>query len=211
MRILVIGATKGIGAATVREGLARGHTIRAFARSADKMTLETGLEPVRGDARSTDDLKRALAGVEAVIYALGADHNLAMIFGKVTVFSKSTEALLPAMAEAGVRRLVAVTGFGASESRAAMSAVERAGHWALLGRAYDDKTRQEALVRASDLDWTLVRPVILTNGRKGDGYKTLTDPASWRNGLIARTEVAEFVVRITETPGYIHQAVVLTR
>lgn len=211
MRLLVIGATKGIGAAVRDEALARGHSVRAFARSADQLAARDGLEPWAGDATRADQLTEAVTGCDAVISALGVDHNLAMLWKEVTLFSRSTSQLLQAMGSAGVRRLVAVTGFGSGDSKAAMSSLERAGHWALLGRPYADKDRQEALIRDSETDWTLVRPVILTNGPKSGTYRVLSDPKTWRNGLISRADVADFVVAEVETGAHRRQAVVLAR
>jgi uncharacterized protein YbjT (DUF2867 family) len=133
-----------------------------------------------------------------------------MLWREVTLFSEATAILLPAMQTAGVRRLVAITGFGAGDSRAAMSRPERFGHRLLLGKPYADKDRQEAMLTASDLDWTIVRPTILTN-RPGRGrYTVLAEPGDWRNGLISRADVARFVVDEIEAGDYLQRAVVVT-
>ena len=192
--ILVLGATSGIGAATVDEALDRGLPVRGFARGAAAMTPRAGLETVAGDARSPEDLMRALDGAGAVIHALGVRERPAMIWHHERLFSASTEALIAAMTRAGLARAIFVTGFGAGRSRAAMSALERLGHDAILGRVYADKTRQEALITESALDWTIARPVILTNGARTGRVRVLRDPATWRNGLVSRRDVATYLV-----------------
>lgn len=211
MTLLVIGATSGIGAATVREALDRGIPVRAFARSAGDMTPEPGLEPFPGDALDQDDVARALPGADAVIVALGIKESLAMLWQEVTLFSDATRILLPAMQTAGVRRLLAVTGFGAGRSRQAMSLPERVGHKAILGKPYADKDRQEEMIRASDLDWTIVRPTILTNGRCTGRYRVLADPETWRNGLISRADVAVYLVDAATDALNVREDVVLAR
>ena len=211
MRILVLGGTSGIGAATVERALADGHEVRAFARGADKLEPRPGLERMAGDATSEADLRGALQGMDAVVYAIGLGRATARFYAPVTLFSETTEALLHAMAEVGPRRLVVVTGFGAGDSRQAMSTIEQMGHRAILGRAYADKDRQEEMVRGSGLDWTLVRPVILTHGAASGRYKVLSDPATWRNGLIPRADVADYLVRACAEDLDLHRAVVLTR
>jgi uncharacterized protein YbjT (DUF2867 family) len=110
---------------------------------------------------------------------------------------------------AGIRRLVAVTGFGAGDSRARLSLPERAVHRLLLGPAYDDKDRQEVLIRGSGLDWLIVRPTILTNGPRTGRYRVLVEPGSWRNGLISRADVADFLVREAAEPSLSQVAPVL--
>ncbi|MFO7856325.1 MAG: SDR family oxidoreductase [Paracoccaceae bacterium] len=209
--ILILGASRGIGAAAVEVALARGHAVRAFARSPEALKIEdTRLTRYAGDARSPDALRPAVAGADAVIYALGTPGTARGPFGpRVTLHSEATRALIDVMREAGVRRLVAVTGYGAGESRLAMSLLERTAHRAALGRPYADKDRQEALIRGSGLDWTIVRPTILRDAKARGRYEVLRDASEWRNGLISRADVADFLVRRAEDREMLREAPVL--
>lgn len=189
-----MGATSGIGAAAVDEALKRGFIVRAFARRAGSMTMRDGLETHAGDATNPDDVRAALDGVTAVIYALGIRERLAMLWEEETLFSETTRVLIDAMRDAGLRRVVAVTGFGAGRSKDAMSSLEKLGFKAVFRKPYADKDRQEEMLMASDLDWTIARPVILTNGERTGTAKVLREPASWRNGLISRKDVAVYLV-----------------
>lgn len=209
MKILVVGASRGIGLETVKSGLAAGHAIRAMARGEGGAPDHSQLERMQADAMKPDDVARALEGVDAVVQALGVKITLTSVTQPATLFSDATGILLPAMARANVQRLVSVTGFGAGDSRNAMSVLERMGHDAILGRIYADKTRQEAAIKASDLDWTIVRPGILTNGRCRATYRVLATPEEWRNGLISRADVAHFVLSALEEPATIRTAPVL--
>ena len=65
----------------------------------------------------------------------------------------------------------------------------------LLKRIYDDKDVAEQIVRRSGLDWTIVRPAILTNGPATGRYDVLLEPASWRAGTISRADVADFLAK----------------
>ncbi|MEQ6250312.1 NAD(P)-binding oxidoreductase [Sulfitobacter sp. HNIBRBA3233] len=209
--ILIMGATSGIGALAVENAVRRGLPVRAFARSADSLETTDLVSPFAGDARSAQDVAEALAGVRAVIYALGIKERLSMLWEEETLFSNSTRVLLDAMRDTDTRRLVAVTGFGAGRSQSAMSTIERIGHRAILGRPYADKDRQEKLIMQSDTDWTIVRPVILTNGQNSQGPKVLRDPRTWRNGLVPRRDVAKYLVDAVEDGRDIGADVVLTR
>jgi putative NADH-flavin reductase len=206
--ILVIGASQGIGLETVRAALGAGHRVRAFARSADRIALSApGLERRPGDALNGPDIAAALDGVDAVVQALGVP--VRDLLGPVRLFSEATGLLVPAMEGAGVRRLIAVTGFGAGDSRDAISPLQRLPFRLVFGRAYDDKDAQEMRIRRSALDWTLVRPGVLTGGPATGRYRILDEPASWRNGLIARADVAQFIVGQLEDARRIGRAVVL--
>lgn len=208
--VLVIGASSGIGLAATRVALERGYAVRAFARSVSRIGLaHAALSKVTGDARNAVDVRAALEGVDAVIQALGVPGNMRMVTGPVDLFSAATRVLLPAMTAAGVRRLVAVTGFGAGESRAAISPLQRLGFMLVFGRAYTDKDEQERLIRASGLDWVIVRPGVLTNGRATGRYHVLLRPEQWRNGIISRADVADFMVRQLGEGACLGQAPVL--
>lgn len=200
MRMLIVGASRGVGLEAVRLGLALGHDVRALARSAGRMAPHPRLERRAGDAADPAALAAALEGVDSVIQALGMAPGLRRAVMPVSLFSDTTRILVGAMARAGVRRLVAVTGFGAGDSRASLSPPERALHRLLLGPVYDDKDRQEAIIRASPLDWLIVRPTILTNGPPTGRCRVLVEPRSWRNGLISRADVADVLVREATAP-----------
>ena len=209
-KVLIIGASKGIGRKAVDYALERGCSVRAMARGAGDMDLEhERLEKFPGDATDPDDVRRAIDGVDAVILSLGMPAGLTRLLRPVTVFSRSTEVLVDELEKSGPKRLVVVTGFGAGESRRAMNPLEEFGHNALLGRAYADKSVQEKIIERSSLDWTIARPAILTNGRATGKYSVLTAPESWRNGFISRADVAEFLVERALDQKHLHEAPVL--
>ncbi len=209
--ILIMGATSGIGRCALDEAVRRGLPVRAFARSAETLDATDLVEPFKGDATLAEDVSRALDGACAVVYALGITERLAMLWEEETLFSETTRVLLEAMATSDVSRLVVVTGFGAGRSKTAMSWVEKTGHRAILGKPYADKDRQEALVMASETDWTIARPVILTKGVATDAYPVLRDPKMWRNGLISRASVAHYLIDAVEQGLDVKADVVLAR
>ena len=208
MRILIIGASKGIGLETTRQALEAGYDVRALARSAAAIGLSNPkLEKVRGDARNYPDVEAALAGVDAVIVTLGV--GLGELFRPVHLFSDATRVLIAAMKTQAVKRLICVTGFGAGDSRASISCLHRVPFQMFFGHAYDDKSRQEQLIKESALDWTLARPGVLTGGPQTGRYQVLRESSKWRNGIISRADVAEFLVRQIEDLTYLHEAPVL--
>lgn len=211
MRITVIGASRGIGRKVVDYALKRGHAVRAVARSADAMGIEAdGFEALVGDATDPELLARAVEGAEAVILTLGVPRDLRAL-RTTTLFSSVTQALIPAMQDAGVRRLLTVTGFGAGDSRSKLSTPERIAFRLLLGRAYADKDLQEELIRGSDLDWTIARPGILTDNAMTGKYQVLVAPETWRQGVIARADVAHFLVHAAEDGSHVRETPALQR
>jgi uncharacterized protein YbjT (DUF2867 family) len=193
-RILVIGASQGIGLAVCDAAVCVGHSVRAMSSRGTTSAHNTKLvEPFSGDALKPDDVRRALQGIDVVVQALGVPPSLDLILRPATLFSSATRALLPAMKTAGVGKLLCVTSFGAGDSKAAINIFHRLPFKLLLQNAHNDKSIQEELIVASDLDWLLVRPGVLTNFPASGNYQVLTAPNTWRNGIIARADVADFI------------------
>jgi putative NADH-flavin reductase len=207
-QVLIIGASKGIGLETTRQALEAGHTVRAFARSAANIRiLDPKLEKARGNALRGSDVAAAVTGMNAVIQVLGV--GLGDLFRPVHLFSDATRILLAAMQAQGVKRLIGVTGFGAGDSRASINCFQLLPFRFFFGRAYDDKDVQERLIKDSALDWTIVRPGVLTNGSRTGRYKVLKEPSQWRNGTISRADVADFLVQQIEDRACLRKTPVL--
>jgi putative NADH-flavin reductase len=196
-KVLVIGASRGIGLETVRIALRAGHSVRALARSAASIPIQNvGLDKVSGNALDSDTIRNALQDIEAVIQTLGVDVSPWAVFERTTLFSQSTRILVDAMKAAGVKRLITVTGLGAGDSRGHGGLLYDAVVFPLLlKRVYDDKDVQEWIVRSSGLDWTIVRPGLLKNSPATGRYRVLTAPGDWQFGASSRADVADFLVR----------------
>lgn len=208
MNVLVVGATGKTGVQIVTQAVAQGHQVTALVRDPDKAkgTL-AGARLVRGDIRAAGPVAEAVAGQDAVVSALGS----AVTLRRQSLLSDGTQALIDAMKQAGMRRLVCITGVGAGDSR---------GHggllydWVLrpvvLRQVYADKDRQEEVVRASGLDWVLVRPGLLTDGPRTGTYRALTDLSGVRKATVSRADVADFVLKQLAGTEFVGQTPVLT-
>lgn len=195
-RLLVMGASAGLGLEVVKQGLAAGYQVRAFARSAQSMELKHDqLESFSGDALDATAVQAALQNVDAVIQTLGVPFNLQLFTGPITLFSQATQTLLAAMDESDCKRLLSVTGFGAGDSQASIHPLQRLGFNLVFGRAYTDKSKQEQMIKSSNLDWTIARPGVLTNGSNTKPYQVLFEAADWRNGVVSRAAVADFLIK----------------
>jgi len=198
-RILVIGASRGIGLEVCHAAAARGHFVRAMSRDSRRLGDQgDNCEAFIGDARKRKDVARALDGIDVVVQALGVPQSLDFIFSPVTLFSHATRILLQAMKEAKIRKLVAVTGFGAGSSYNAINFLQKPAFNLIFRNAYDDKSTQETLIAESDLDWLIVRPGVLVNLSTTGKYTVLTRPNEWRNGIVARADVADFIIKRIE-------------
>ena len=205
MKVLVLGATGGSGRLIVRDALAKGHSVVALVRSKASADLP-GVDMIEGDARDEGTLTRALYGCDAVISALGTG----MGFRKVDLLAVATRALVTAMTRNGVRRLVCISALGVGDSHGHGGFVfDRLFRPLLLSHAYKDKDGQEAAIRASSLDWVVVRPARLTDDSARGSVRAVTDLAAVKGGKIARADVARFVVEQLTTDTWLRRTPVL--
>jgi uncharacterized protein YbjT (DUF2867 family) len=192
MKVLVLGATGGTGRLFVHDALEKGHSVVALVRSKARAPVFPGADIIEGDARDEGALMRALVGCDAVVSLLGTGVSP---FSEVSVLTESTNALIPAMRRSGVRRLICISALGVGDSRGHGGFVfDRLFQPLLLRHAYKDKGRQEAAIRASSLDWVIVRPAMLTNDPARGSVRAIVDLAGVNGGKVARADVARFVV-----------------
>jgi uncharacterized protein YbjT (DUF2867 family) len=207
MKILILGASQGTGAEAVRAALARGHDVTAFARSPDKLALlHPRLTRLRGDFHQRESVDGAVQGQDAVVVTASAT-SLKGFKQNPSYFSQGTGYAIEGMKKHGVRRLVVLSALGTGESRKlANFFVDKVVISFLLKAPFEDHERQEALVRASGLDWVIARPGRLTNGpaRKLYVAKSSIEPVPMS---ISRADVADFLVTAAEGDTWIGQAV----
>ena len=194
MRIVVFGASSGIGRELVLQARTGGHHAVAVARSIGSEAAAS-LTPVRGSVLDPGVAERAVAGADAVAWCVGVRTLGPAFLRKVTVFSEGTRRAIEAMQEAGVSRLAVITGIGAGESRGHGGLLyEWIGLPLIVGGIYADKDRQEAIVKASGLNWTIVRPTLLTNGPRTGQYRVLINFEGVHGGRISRADCADCLI-----------------
>ena len=170
MKVLFVGATGGSGRAAVDALVADGHEVTALARRASAVLAGLpGVRPLDGDATSPAVVDRAVQGQDAVVVALGIAENALRVRLRgpsgtpLDVRSRGTAAVVAAMREHGVRRLVVQSSYGVGDTRDRLPLSSRLVFALLLKPQIADHEVQERLARGSGLDWTLVQPVYLTD------------------------------------------------
>ena len=202
MNIIVFGATGKTGQHVSRIAIEQGHAVTAFTRSVNKIEPGSGVGIAEGDVRDADAVMEAIAGHDAVIVALGSNG-----LRDKTTLSSGTKTVVRGMTARGVERLVVLSAAGVGESWGQVPLPARVMFKTLLRNIHADHTAQEAIVTASSLDWTLVRPGIL-NDDPASGRVVATNEA--RVERISRADLAEFLVRETSEGSYSRQAISVT-
>jgi len=190
MRLAVLGGSGRIGQHVLASALESGHQVAALARRPEALAAASGLTVIRGDAADGHAVADLVAGADAVLSALGPR-------GAKTpaLLATAGRNIVAGMGKAGVRRLIWVSAAGAF-----IGADPDSGMLVklilprVLARPFADVREMEAIVAASDLDWTAVRATRLVNSRLTGQYRVRPDYPPPGGGKIARADVAHFIV-----------------
>jgi putative NADH-flavin reductase len=208
MKITIFGATGGTGMQLVQQALAASHEVTAFVRDPAKLNVQYDcLRIVQGDVTDPVAVERAVCGAQAVISVLNTRRD-----ANGSPITRGTKNILTAMKKYGVRRLV----FSAAPSardpqdspdirfKLMISLVK------LIARAgYDDLVGSVQAVRASDVDWTIVRLPFPTDNPKTGHVKVgcLNKESGTR---ISRADAAEFMLKEAQEARYLREAPVIS-
>jgi putative NADH-flavin reductase len=207
-RILVLGASGGTGRHVVAMARHQGHDVTAFVRSAERMgDAAEGVKVITGSV--TDDgaaLEAAMRGQDVVISTLGVGNSLR----SGGLIARSVPAILEAMEVQGIRRLVFTSAYGVGDTVRDVPLVPRLFMRTLLRDLYADKAAGEARLRRSDLDWTLVYPVTLTNGPATGRWRAGERLALSGFPKIPRADVASFLLTQVDDRAYLRTGVLVS-
>ncbi|MBO6826509.1 MAG: NAD(P)H-binding protein [Sneathiella sp.] len=207
MKVIIFGATGSIGELAVKNCLQDGHKVIAFARNPEKLDIQNpNLALHKGDATRLSDVMAGMAGADAAIITLGAGKSR-----KGTVRSEGTLTIIQAMHELGIKRLICQSTLGAHESWSNLNFFWKYIMFgALLRPVFLDHEKQENLVRASGLDWTIVRPSAFIDAGPTP-YKISFGPEIRNLKLtIPRLDVARFLAEEVRRNQFLHQAVAIS-
>lgn len=204
MKIAIFGATGGTGHHLVEQALASGHQVTALVRTTGSLPVtDKRLRIVPGDVRDPSHVAATIAGHDAIMSALGPNQR-----GPVSLCGDAIANILAAMPAAGVRRLIALSAYGVADSRHRNLYVRMV--WALRKEKMVDKERMEALLRRSDVDWTILRPSALANGPQTGRYRLGTDLQMRITSRISRADLAEGMLRQLTDATFVRRAPAIT-
>jgi putative NADH-flavin reductase len=208
MQITVFGATGGVGKELVKQGLQRGYAVTAVVREARRLPL-TGPALRVATIAALDDpgtLIPVIRGSDAVLSALGPRGRK-----DGPVVSSSIRAIVSAMDACSTRRFVGVSAAPVGPMAEGESLVNR---WVLLPvvksifrNVYTDLAEMEALLQASDIDWTVVRPPRLVDKPIAGRYRTALGGNVARGSSISRADVAHAMLEALPAPQTFRHAV----
>lgn len=218
MRVLILGATGGIGVLLVEEALSAGHTVVVYARSPEKLpeSLQNNPQVVicKGQLDDAQALSDAMQDVDAVLSALGPAVSRGPLHPKGEPLAHGYSLVIRVMKERGVTRLIALGTPSIKDPKDKFSlkmATVITGVATLARTAYKDVVAIGETIRTEGdtLEWTIARVPILHScsdkhfvaGYVGDGQTTMT---------LSRIAFTAFVLQELERKEWVKAAPLIT-
>jgi putative NADH-flavin reductase len=193
MKIVVFGASRGVGLHVVKQALDRGYLVTAFVRSPDAFAIKhANLRVCKGDAMHETTVENAIAGQEAVISALGPTRPPVPHMMEI-----SAKNIVTGMKKHGVYRLISTTGAGVRQPEDSPKFIDHLIGFLLHLVAKDvvmDSAENVHVIQMSDLDWTVVRFPRLVDGEHTGKYR-VGFVSKESSAQISRADAANFILQ----------------
>lgn len=193
MKIVVFGASRGLGLQIVEQALKAGHTLTAFVRTPSRFPLQhPNLTISQGDSMDAAAVETAIAGQEAVVSTLAPTRPPVP-----RMMETSAKNIVAAMEKHGVSRLISTTGAGVRqpEDKPKLSDSLIGVLLNLLAKEVVlDSAANVRVIQSSGLDWTIVRFPRLTDGEGTGSYRAgyVSKESSTK---LSRADGADFILK----------------
>lgn len=207
MKVLIIGGTRGIGYALTSLLVGENNiTVSVLARNPEKIAAEfPQIKIIKGSAMESETMRSAMKDQDAVVSCIGVP----ITFKPVNLFSTMASHLVTH--GTSDQNIICVTGIGAGDTKGHGGFLyDKIFKPLLLKTIYADKDREEEIIRASSLNWQIVRPAGLTNGKRTGKYRVITDLSGVTSRWISRRDVADYILSELRNPSHFGQTPLLT-
>jgi putative NADH-flavin reductase len=208
MKIIIFGATGRTGLPLVTQALEAGHEVTAFVRNPNKIQISHAkLRVVQGELDDPVGVEAAIAGQDAVLSALGPIPN-----GRKDIMRVAFTNIIAATQQTGIKRLISLTGAGVAQPGDEPKLINKFISLMLNLFSKDtiiDSSEHAHLVRASELEWTIVRVPMLTDSVRTGNIRV--GMVGINDGMrIARLDVAAFMLKVLEDGAHMREAPVIS-
>lgn len=217
MKILILGATRGLGKEVLKEALSLNFEINCLVRNKNKFPIEhKNINIFEGDANCLEDLSNALNESNVVISTLNVmRRNLfpwsKIINGKNTI-SNSSKNIIEISKTKKINHFISVSAWGVNESQQYIPIwFKFLIKYSNLKYPYIDHGRNEKILINSKLNWTILRPSALINFMNSQEIKEETRLENKPSLIISRKSLAKFIINIVDKKNYYNKIVTVSK
>lgn len=189
MKIIVFGATGGVGRSVVGQALEKGFDVTAFVRTPSKLNLsDEHLTIIRGNAFNKEEVAAAVGGHDAVVSCLGSSKGMK----KSTELEEMTKNIVDGMQKHQIKHIIYTASAGVENE---IPGISGKIIMKLLKNALIDHRKAVDYIKSHDLNFTILRPMGLTNKDFTGGYRETGTGLPDKSRTIPRADVAHFIVK----------------
>ncbi|XP_047197451.1 flavin reductase (NADPH)-like isoform X1 [Hippoglossus stenolepis] len=217
MKIAVLGATGQTGQFLVNQALQQGHTVTAVVRNPGKLPIHhDNLKVVEADIFSADSLTSHFKGQDVIMSCLGFPTS---IFSSVSGYTQSMQAMVSAMREARVNRIITMTSWYTEPNSGTNSPyLIRFLLLPMIRSVLTNMYEMEQFLQdTKDVTWTVVRPPGLKNLPASaqeflthEGYFVPQSSGQSAGGAVGRGDVARFMLSLVSSNAWVKRGVAIT-
>ncbi len=216
MRILILGSTGRTGRILLSEAVMRGHQVTVLVSHKGALRIKSpSIKAFEGTPLNKFTLADAMRDCDAILSALNISRMSDFPWSKLRTskdfLSASMKHIIEAATENDVKRIVITTAWGVAETQ---KDIPFWFSWLIknsnIRYPYYDHERQEQILKSSDMDWTIVRPVGLTDSAKVRDVKVSLNNQPKPSLTISRRNVALFMLEALEKNLYIRGCPVIS-
>ena len=217
MRILLLGATKGLGKEILKEAIGLGFEINCLVRNTKKFPVEqNNIRVFEGDATSSIDLENAVQDSKIIISTLNVMRKNLFPWSNITndknTISKSSKNIIDISKRKKIKHLISISAWGVNES------LDHIPIWfklliknSNLKYPYIDHGKSEKLLVNSNLNWTILRPSALVNFLNNHQVKESISLKNKPSLIISRKSLAKFIINIVDKKNYYNKIVTVSK
>ncbi|KIL46848.1 NAD(P)-dependent oxidoreductase [Jeotgalibacillus campisalis] len=204
MKLALFGASGRVGRVIMENALQDGHDIQALVRDPEGIASHPGMKKIKGDASNKKDVDEVIHGCDVVISALGTDKNDAL--------TKSMIHILPAMRANSISKIITIGTAGILDSK------REPGKFRFhskesnrrLSTAAEDHCRAYLMLKQSSMNWTIVCPTYLPDGKRIGKFRTEINTLPDDPSSISMYDTGDFAYSLIQTNDYSKKRVGLT-
>lgn len=196
MKIIIFGASGGVGKFVVQQSLEAGLEVTAFVRTPSKIEMNhENLNIIQGDAFNSAEVSSAIAGHDAVISCLGSSKGMK----KSEELQNMTKNIVEGMKEHNVDRIVYTASAGVHKE---LTGIMGKLIMQLLKNALIDHRAAVEYIQDAGLNYTIVRPMGLSDKEFTGEYREAASGVPAKSSSIPRADVAHFIIKALKDSSY---------
>lgn len=188
MKLIVFGATGGVGQEFVKMAVEQGHEVTAFVRTPEKLKMTSGVVVIQGDAFDAEAVAAAIKGQDAVVSCIGSTEGP----DKHTSIQKMGKNIADGMKTAGVNRILYCASAGINGE---IPGISGKMVMKMLGKVLKDHRASVDYIIAQGHTFTIARPMGLKNAPLELDYEESFDSIPTTSRSIPRASVAHFLLK----------------